>query len=126
MHDNGIVNVYLARDLLEAEFLRNVLDVHGIETRIFGANSIQSGMLPNEEAAPCLWVRRRDEEHARELLAEWEMVQARRQAGDVPSESMWNCSNCGEMVEDIFDMCWKCQTPRNTSPPGAESCPTDL
>jgi hypothetical protein len=28
---------------------------------------------------------------------------------------MWTCSKCGEKIEDQFDSCWKCSTPRNTS-----------
>lgn len=26
---------------------------------------------------------------------------------------MWKCSNCGESVEDNFDICWNCQTPKD-------------
>jgi hypothetical protein len=26
---------------------------------------------------------------------------------------MWNCKKCGENIEDQFDSCWKCATPRD-------------
>jgi hypothetical protein len=29
---------------------------------------------------------------------------------------MWNCSKCGESVEDQFDACWKCGTPKGDAP----------
>jgi phage FluMu protein Com len=25
---------------------------------------------------------------------------------------MWKCSKCGELLEEQFDSCWKCETPR--------------
>jgi len=28
---------------------------------------------------------------------------------------MWNCQHCGEVIEEIFDSCWKCSTPRTRS-----------
>ena len=30
---------------------------------------------------------------------------------------MWICKNCGEDVEDDFDVCWNCQFDKNGSPP---------
>jgi len=29
---------------------------------------------------------------------------------------MWTCLRCGEKVEDQFDSCWKCTTPRGVAP----------
>ena len=29
---------------------------------------------------------------------------------------MWKCSKCGERIEDQFDSCWKCSTPKGASP----------
>lgn len=26
---------------------------------------------------------------------------------------MWNCQQCGESIEDSFEVCWKCNTPRD-------------
>ena len=30
---------------------------------------------------------------------------------------MWTCKQCGETVEDQFDRCWKCSTPKGQEPP---------
>lgn len=29
---------------------------------------------------------------------------------------MWECLHCGERVEEVFDICWKCQANRDGSP----------
>jgi hypothetical protein len=29
---------------------------------------------------------------------------------------MWECLHCGEKVEEVFDVCWKCQANRDGSP----------
>lgn len=36
---------------------------------------------------------------------------------------MWKCSKCGELMEEQFDSCWKCQAPR-TAESKAEVLPT--
>jgi hypothetical protein len=38
-------------------------------------------------------------------------------------DHMWICSKCGETSDDDFDVCWKCQTGRDGSPP--EDLPLD-
>jgi hypothetical protein len=32
---------------------------------------------------------------------------------------MWTCPKCQERIEDQFDSCWKCATPKATLPPRA-------
>jgi len=29
---------------------------------------------------------------------------------------MWGCSACGELVDDQFEACWKCQEPKPAAP----------
>jgi len=36
---------------------------------------------------------------------------------------MWKCSKCGELLEEQFDSCWKCKTPR-TGESRSETLPT--
>ena len=38
---------------------------------------------------------------------------------------MWNCQKCGEQVEDQFDTCWKCGTPKAGAPPTSTENPGD-
>jgi hypothetical protein len=35
---------------------------------------------------------------------------------------MWICKKCGETLEDNFDSCWKCSTPKNENP----AAPSDV
>ena len=34
---------------------------------------------------------------------------------------MWNCSKCGELVEDHFQVCWNCQTTQGGRGPMSKS-----
>jgi hypothetical protein len=36
---------------------------------------------------------------------------------------MWKCSECGEEVEDGFNVCWNCQTDKDGIPPPAPDKP---
>lgn len=39
---------------------------------------------------------------------------------------MWTCAKCGEQIEESFDSCWNCSTPRGHRPsevPGQQSAP---
>jgi hypothetical protein len=36
---------------------------------------------------------------------------------------MWNCTKCGEPIEDQFDTCWKCGTPKADAPAGVSESP---
>jgi hypothetical protein len=36
---------------------------------------------------------------------------------------MWKCKKCGEKVEETFDSCWKCSTPRDDSQSEASTSP---
>ncbi len=33
---------------------------------------------------------------------------------------MWKCTKCGELIEDNFDICWKCGIHRDGSPPSED------
>ena len=36
---------------------------------------------------------------------------------------MWTCKKCGEQIDDQFDSCWKCATPKDGPPPPPENQP---
>jgi hypothetical protein len=112
MQPNDAVNVYLARDLLEAEFLHNLLTDAGIESFVIGgATAILAEVIPLAARAPCLWVRQADETRAREFLADYERRRREPHSND-ESTTTWKCGVCGELVDDEFDLCWNCQNPR--------------
>jgi hypothetical protein len=70
-----MVEVYIAGDVLEAHFLKELLNQHGLEAQVVGENSAYSGLTAI--AGPRLWVFERDRERAREILAEYEAGRAR-------------------------------------------------
>ena len=39
---------------------------------------------------------------------------------------MWNCAKCGEEVEEILEVCWKCQASRSGRPSEFYSVPNSL
>lgn len=112
--EEDIVEVYSAADITEAYFLRDVLGDAGIATRVVG--DTLTGMLPpGEETAPRLWVFRKDEARAREIVEEFERVHQRPRLDDERnpvSAATWTCPTCGEPVDADFELCWNCQTPR--------------
>ncbi|MGQ0635255.1 MAG: putative signal transducing protein [Planctomycetaceae bacterium] len=107
--DDDIVEVYSAADVTEAYFLRDLLADQGIQSQVVG--DALPNLPPGQESAPRLWVHRRDESRAKNVLEEYE----RRQRAPHPfsdARDAWKCPNCGELVEADFDLCWNCQTPR--------------
>ncbi len=112
MNDTEIVNVYHAQNLVEAEFLRNILSDAGVESRVIGdAVSLLAEVLPSISGSPCLWVRQSDENRAREILTDFEQRRDKSRPPDEPLAT-WKCAACGEMVDDDFDLCWNCQNPQ--------------
>jgi hypothetical protein len=112
-HEADLVNVYLARDDLEAQFLRNVLAEVGIEANVVGDVAARLvGVMPNAAHVPCLWVRQVDETRAREVLAEYEQKQREPRAPE-ETGTTWKCAACGESVDEEFELCWNCQNPRS-------------
>jgi hypothetical protein len=49
----------------------------------------------------------------------WTPLGALAEFGDAfPPVRGWTCPKCGETIEEQFDSCWRCRTPR-PAPPGA-------
>lgn len=38
---------------------------------------------------------------------------------------MWTCRKCGERIEESFDSCWKCSTPRGDAPSEPDGPPAE-
>lgn len=106
--------LYLARDRIEAQFLRDFLDRHLIETVVLGDYLAgAAGQLP-ADIFPAVWVLEdEDLERARELLPRF-IAEGEGQPAGVP----WTCAACGESVEGDFSVCWNCGHPR---PEGAQT-----
>jgi hypothetical protein len=82
--------------------MRNVLNLHGIESMVTNQYlSAAVGEIPPIEAWPQLWVADEDVDFARRIVEE---------AGKDPPESheIRICPKCGEEVEGHFTECWNC------------------
>ncbi len=97
--------VYTARNLIEAQLLKDYLQSAGIEVYLQGeALTGAIGELP-ADVTPSLWLRSdRDEPLAKKLIASFN--QPREQ--DLPFHDPWQCPQCGEAIEAQFSQCWRC------------------
>jgi len=95
--------LYQAKDRIEAQFLRDFLDRHLIRTAILGDYLAgAAGELP-VNIYPTVWViENEDLPRAQELLARFHSQTTPQGGPD------WVCSQCGELVEGGFDLCWNC------------------
>lgn len=109
MADSEIREVYSARDVQEAHFIKIVLEQAGIEARVvedYLQNAL--GDLPASAIAPRVWVRSEDADKARKIILD----EQARQGAIQEHASEWICSKCGEPNEPTFEICWNCQTVR--------------
>lgn len=99
--------LYQAHDRIEAQFVRDHLASHRIESVVLGDFLAgAAGELPLD-IYPTVWVLEdEDLPRAQELL--------RRFLGDAPPDEglPWRCPCCGEAVEATFEICWNCGAPR--------------
>lgn len=95
--------VFSHESLVLVSHVRNLLDAAGINTVIKNEQlSGALGEIPYLETWPELWVgSQADATRARALIAEG--------LADAPSAPSWTCSQCGEMNEGQFAVCWQCQ-----------------
>ena len=112
--DAGPVEVYVARDVLNARVMLQLLETEGIAGRIVGENleSAAGELGMSFNALPRIWVPAQDAERARALLD-----RADQEQGSEPSEPglPWKCAACGAQMEGGFDLCWKCEGPRGAT-----------
>lgn len=106
--------LYQARDRIEAQFIKDFLDRHLIETVVLGDYlSGAVGELP-ADVYPSVWiVDNRDLDRAQELLQRF-LAEADSPAPGGP----WTCSQCGETVDGGFELCWQCGHARDDDFPG--------
>ncbi len=109
-------HVYTARDAMDANFLRGLLEQEGLKATVQGENLQETwGTLSlSAENLPSVWVDDADEEKAAPIVEryrETDRANADDRQVDAP-RAKWKCAQCGEMVEEQFDRCWKCSHPR--------------
>ena len=95
--------LYEARDRIEAQFLRDLLERHCISATVLGDFLAgAAGELP-VNIFPAVWILEdADWPRAHELLLQF-------QAGASSTDGdPWVCPGCGEEVAGEFDLCWNC------------------
>jgi len=103
--------VYSFRTGLEAHDARLFLESQGIEAKVFGDNNaFETGFSFTPASAPGLFVNEEDFDRAGELLEQF------FDQTEQPPQGKWICPHCGESVEEQFDLCWKCESPRGNTP----------
>ena len=115
-------HVYTARDEMDANFVKGLLEQRGIQAVVQGqALGEVWGNLPLSAAStPTVWVPEADVERARPLVEEYRRTDEANAVDDAERlRTTWACPNCGEKVEDQFTQCWKCGHNRPTGDGGA-------
>lgn len=125
-----MVKVYSARDLMDAELIRSMLESNGIPavvqgTALWGGR----GELPlTLDTAPSVWIAdQTGYDRARALITEFQTPASPRRCPncdhDVQGQTEprcpncgqalevtepWICPDCGELIEGEFAACWRC------------------
>ena len=97
--------VYIARDLIEAQSIKNRLDEEGIKSVVQGEYlaGAWGGVPIAPDTSPSIWVVQDDDfEKASECVEE-----LKRNPPDRPATD-WKCERCGETIDSQFTECWKC------------------
>jgi hypothetical protein len=105
-----MIQLYQARDRIEAQLLKDYLLFHGVECVVLGDFlSGAAGELPAVQF-PTIWlVDDVDEARARQLLDQYQ------QRAQADGQQAWDCPVCGEHSEGNFDICWNCGAERASS-----------
>ncbi len=111
MADSEPREVFQGADANEAYLVRDALEQAGIEAIVVG-DMLQGalGLLPITDLEPRVLVADRDYEHACKVLADLKAIQYNASRGG----GRWRCSQCGEMNEGTFELCWNCGCSRDT------------
>ena len=94
--------VYIAENLIEAHFVRGLLESKGI-TAVVREEAMIGGF-------PSVWVAA-DTNLA--LAQEVIMALSREQASIETQSEPWCCHKCKEKIQPQFSECWKCGTNRS-------------
>ena len=117
-----MVKAYIARDSLQAQFVRDLLGREGVRAIVLG-NDLQTaigGVPAVANALPAVWVHPDDEPVAAAAIKRMESGADRQQ---LSAGAPWRCPQCGEMLEPQFTDCWNCGTPRPRDEASAENIP---
>ena len=110
-------HIYTARDAMDANFLRGLLEQDGIKAVVQGEalQETWGNLNLTSESLPSVWVDDADIDRAEPIVEEYRRVdRANANRDDEVDESAttaagaWVCTNCGRQNEPQFDRCWHC------------------
>jgi len=120
-----MVQIFTARNEMEAHFVQGLLEQEEIQSVIQGEalEGAWANLPLSDRALPSIWVNEPDVAKAQPIVEEYmrrEQVHAHEpETEDDKDEKVgptWKCPKCGEEVEEQFDECWNC----GTAKPGTE------
>ena len=112
-------HVYTARDGLDANFLRGLLEQEGLRAVVQGEalQETWGSLNLTQESLPSVWVDDSDVARAQPIVDEYRRRDAVNadlpdadSGGETAGESRptWVCQNCGRRIEEQFTTCWHC------------------
>jgi hypothetical protein len=101
-----MIQVYGARDSMEAEYVKGLLSTEGITAVVLGeALDAARGDIPySQSSLPSVWVNEADQPAAQRIVDEFKAGGPAK----IRPQASWTCPHCGEMLEGQFTTCWKC------------------
>jgi membrane protease YdiL (CAAX protease family) len=99
--------IYSARTELDAHDVRILLESHDIQAAVVGESAAFPNFAFTPTAEPGVAVDDADVERAAELIEQYVAGKQRS-----TRRTTWKCSHCGEIGEEQFEICWKCDAPR--------------
>jgi hypothetical protein len=111
MTDQGPVEVSEARDLIEAQFVCDLLTEAGIGARVVGEPlGMAVGKVPPLEATPRIWVPYAEVERARPIVDQYRqrLIERVGRKAVVPPGKEPFCYHCGQAVDQGQSPCPVC------------------
>ncbi|QOV89801.1 putative signal transducing protein [Humisphaera borealis] len=120
-------HIYTARDAMDANFLRGLLEQQGINAVVQGEalQETWGNLNLSAESLPSVWVDEADLPRAMSVVDEYKKVDAANADRDddeavvdppTTATGSWTCGNCGRSNEPQFDRCWHCTHARTWGP----------
>jgi len=101
-----MIQIYGARDSMEAEYVRGLLAGEGITAVVLGSalEAVRGDIPYSQSSLPSVWVNEPDVPAAQKIIEEF------KKGGPATTHPQpnWKCPNCGEVLEGQFTTCWKC------------------
>ncbi len=96
-----MIRIYLAENIIEANFIKDILESHMIVAKILNQNAIGAvGEIPVNQVYPEVWIHDESRrEMARDLIKDLNKTET--------SIDIF-CSRCSEKNPGNFEICWNC------------------